>query len=495
VNALSTSRRRRPRAASIARRVTVAATSVALVVAAAGCGGDDSTGDATAATAATTTESPSTTVAVSDPPDTTNPPTTVDEVDDETWRAEVDAACSHGVGVFSIPEPGGDAESLEAFVAAHREIHETGPSTGSIRFEGPGRTPDDLREITAGMDEALDRAAEAAAAGDYLGTWEWIHTMRSHNGFLASAYASEGQSCGPADAQRAAEAALNVSILSPWQVEVGFDSVWVSQRWSDTVLRIDSETGEVLARIEMPSRPVKLQPADGAMVVRTATSYEMVDAATNTIVASLLKTDVGPEANLSWAVDGALWICDGRRLHRYDPATLTPVALIDLDVDCGQVYATADLAIPWSYNEDPGESGASRAAFIDPATNSVIATVDLAADAGVPVVLDDVVFFPPLLGTQASVIDRSTWTVTSAPDLGRFFDGGSQPAFDGTSIYVIAEKLTGTIAVIDPTTFEVTGELLAVGPDLNLNSLAATPGTLWAVNQGGGLLQRFDTGS
>jgi hypothetical protein len=60
---------------------------------------------------------------------------------------------------------------------------------------------------------------------------------------------------------------------------------------------------------------------------------------------------------------------------------------------------------------------------------------------------------------------------------------------------VIAEKLTGTIAVIDPTTFEVTGELLAVGPDLNLNSLAATPGTLWAVNQGGGLLQRFDTGS
>jgi hypothetical protein len=261
------------------------------------------------------------------------------------------------------------------------------------------------------------------------------------------------------------------------------------------VLRIDPDGGEVLARIEMPSRTFKLQPADGAMVVRTATSYEMIDAATNTIVASLAKSDVGPEANRSWAIDGALWICDGRRLHRYDPSTLEPIATVELDVDCGQPYATADLAIAWSYNEDPGESGTSRAAFIDPTTNSVIATIDLAADAGVPIVLDDVVFFPPLLGTQASVIDRSTWTVSSTPDLGRFFDDGSQPAFDGTSIYVIASKAEGSIAVVDPTTVEVTDELLAIATAASLNSLAATPGTLWTVNNSGGLLQRFDTAS
>ncbi|HSM66580.1 MAG TPA: hypothetical protein VK860_09770 [Ilumatobacteraceae bacterium] len=79
--------------------------------------------------------------------------------------------------------------------------------------------------------------------------------------------------------------------------------------------------------------------------------------------------------------------------------------------------------------------------------------------------------------------------------LGRFFDGGSQPAFDGASIYVIADKPTGSIAVIDPTTFEVTGELLAIATAPSLNSLAATPGTLWTVNNSGGLLQRFDTAS
>lgn len=487
------------------RPTTTTGPFIALLVAGAllagvACGGDDDGSNLAASptTTAATTTAPATTTVPETTVATTVPdldPTTGEEVDDDTWRAEVDAACSHGVGVFSIPEPGGDAESLEAFVAAHRELRETEPSIGSIRFEGPGRTPDELREITAGIDEALDRAAEAAAAGDYLGTREWIDTSMNHRGFFASAFASEGQSCGPADAQRAAEAALNVSILTPWQLELGFDSVWVSQRRSDTVLRIDPETGEVLARIEMPSPPIKLQPADGRMHVRTFESYVAIDATSNTVVDTLLMADVGPDAGRSWAVDGALWICDGRRLHRYDPTTLEPLATVELDVDCGQVYATTDLAIPWSYNEDPGESGNSRAAFINPATNSVIATVDLAADAGVPVVLDDVVFFPPLFGTQSSVIDRSTWTVTSAPDLGRFIDGGSQGAFDGTSIYVVADKPTGTIAIIDPTTFEVTGELLAVGSDLGLNSLAATPGTLWAVNNGGGLLQRFDTAS
>ena len=67
----------------------------------------------------------------------------------------------------------------------------------------------------------------------------------------------------------------------------------------------------------MPSLPVKLQPADGRMVVRTADSYVAIDAATNTIVGTLLRADVGPNANRSWAVDGALWICV---LQRFDTA-------------------------------------------------------------------------------------------------------------------------------------------------------------------------------
>ncbi len=502
-----------PRSRAITTNTTtitpiVALVSGALLIATA-CGGTDDSGSDVAAsptTAAVTTTAPTTTSAPATAPETTaattvpepdptTPPTTAEPVDDETWRAEVDAGCSHYLPILAIPLPAsGEPEILQEFVDAHREIHETAPPIASVEFSGPGRTPAELREIPSGIDDALDRADEAAAAGDFVGTLEATDGIGPRLGFLASAYASEGQSCGPSDAERAAQADLNVSILGPWQLEVGFDSMWVSQYLSDTVLRVDPNSGEVLARIEMPSRPIKLQPADGRMVVRTVDSYEMIDPVTDTIVASLFKSDVGPAANLSWAVDGALWICDGQRLHRYDLSTLTPVAVVELGLDCGQVHAAADLAVAWTYNEDPGDSGTSRAAFIDPETNSLIAAVDLAADATVPVVLDDVVFFPPTGGSLASVVDRSSWTL-SAQDLGLFIDGGSQGTFDGTSIYVIADRGTGSIAVIDPTTFEVTGEIFAITTAPSLNSLAATPGTLWAVNNSGGLLQRFDTAS
>ena len=78
---------------------------------------------------------------------------------------------------------------------------------------------------------------------------------------------------------------------------------------------------------------------------------------------------------------------------------------IELGFDCGQVYATDDLVIPWSYNQDPGESGASVAAFVDPATNQIAATIPLPADVNVPIVLDDKVLFPPLGSEPAVVVD------------------------------------------------------------------------------------------
>ena len=51
-----------------------------------------------------------------------------------------------------------------------------------------------------------------------------------------------------------------------------------------------------------------------------------------------------------------MWVCDGRRLHRYDPTTLEPVAAIDLDVDCDFVYATQDLVVTWNHDDAPAES-------------------------------------------------------------------------------------------------------------------------------------------
>ena len=130
------------------------------------------------------------------------------------------------------------------------------------------------------------------------------------------------------------------------------------------------------------------------MWVRTADRYVAIDPATNTVVATLDKAAVGPNANRSFAIDGAMWICDGQQLHRYDPTSLQPVATIDLGVECEEVYATDDLVVAYRFNLDVGQTGTSAAAFVDPTTNQVLATVPLPVDVGYVAVLDDAVFFP-----------------------------------------------------------------------------------------------------
>jgi hypothetical protein len=260
--------------------------------------------------------------------------------------------------------------------------------------------------------------------------------------------------------------------------------VWVAKQFSDAVARVDPASGRVLATVDVGSTPFKLQPADGRMWVRTNDAYVAIDPATNTVTATLAKADVGAEVNRSWAVDGALWICDGSRLHRYDPTNVSLVSTVDLGIDCGQVFATSDLVVAWTFNDDGG--GASAAAFIDPATNAVVAGVDLPVNVGVPVVEDDAVFFPGYGNAGAASVDRQSWTVTEheldVPPL-----GGSQSTTDGTFIYVpTANRLD--IVVIDARSNEVVDNIEV----LDVNSVVATAEGLWVVDNSFGYLQRFD---
>ena len=270
------------------------------------------------------------------------------------------------------------------------------------------------------------------------------------------------------------------------QIAAGFGSIWVSEELHGRVVRVDPTSGEILATIDVGARPLKLQPADGRMWVRTEAEYVAIDPETNTTGARLAKSAVGPAANRNWVVDGAMWICDGQRLHRYDPNTLQPVTTIELGFDCGQPYATDDLAVAWTYNEDDGDSGVSAAALVDPATNEA-RPVTLPVDVGVPVVLDDVLFFAGNLGPTAVVVDRATATVIATPDLGRP-TGGSLTVSDGKRMYVPTTKDEMDVLVVDPSTFEVIDTVEPLGN----NTLALLDGSLWTAAGHYGLLQRHD---
>ena len=183
-----------------------------------------------------------------------------------------------------------------------------------------------------------------------------------------------------------------------------------------------------------------------------------------------------------------MWICDGRRLHRYDPATLAAVATLDLEVDCGSVWAADDLVVAWNYNEDPGESGTSAVVFVDPGANEVLATVPMPVDVGGPAVLADSVFFPGYGGSKAVVVDRATWAATAGPDLDTTTGGSGQPALDGEAIYVGTADHQDVLRVDSPT-FEVTDTIEPLG----VNAVLVDDGALWvAAGQPYDTVQRFD---
>jgi hypothetical protein len=469
------------------RRLTIAATSAALVIAAAGCGGDDSTGDVAATSEVTTTDAPSTTTTVDATTSTTEATTTTTTVDDG-WKDEAAAACA-AVAAEVGAQPGPEA-SMGEVVAFWRDVRERLPWLDELDLPDELRSPPtDIPAVMREADDHLASAEAAAAAGDddtaHLDRVRYT-SLLEHSAALVTVAGAE---CG--NPARAANASLNVPVPSALQLAVGFDSVWVSQSRFTTVVRVDPDSGELLAMIDVGEAPFKAQAADGRMIVRGVDAYTAIDPTTDTVVATLPKSEVGPAANRSWAIDGAMWICDGPRVHRYDPATFEPTGTtIELDIDCGQVYATPELVIAWVYNDDAGESGIAAAAFIDPGTDEVLATTPLPVDVTVPIVLEDTVYFPGNGGTQNVVVDRSTWAITATPDYGRQV-GGSEMTYDGQFIYLIADRID--VLVVDTESFEVTDTIEPLTIIAQLNALAYTPGALWTVNGDAGILQRFDT--
>ena len=489
------------------RHHLIAVVLVLLAAAAVACGGDgaaapepstSSSVDRSRATIPATDPPPSPTAAPTAAPTAptaaptapTAAPTAPDTepgVTDVEWQQQVSAICDTTldmlVPVLDTPDPAARVSGFRRTSDAIRGLFD--------QLVAPSALEADLArilEIVEAGDSFLLDAEAALADGDLDAASLAADIYLNHLIQTDTSFMLTGAACttdpGPID-----NADLNVLVgLRNSQLDAGFGSIWVNQELGGSVVRIDPTTGERIATIEVGPLPLKMQPAGDRMWVRTQEAFVGIDPETNTVADVLLKSDVGPQANRSWATDGALWICDGNRVHRYDPATLQQVTVIELGHDCGQVYATPDLAIAWNYNEDPAQSGISAATVIEAGTDAVLAEIDLPVDVGVPIVLDDGIFFAGQLGSTAVVVSRDDWTVRSTHDLGRV-TGISQNAYDGTYLYVGSyDDDPPEIFVIDPATFEIIDTI----EPLNLNSLVVFDGSLWSTDADSDLLQRFD---
>ena len=203
---------------------------------------------------------------------------------------------------------------------------------------------------------------------------------------------------------------LALQLSDPVALAVGEGAVWVAARDVDghAVLRVDPQTGEVIATIPIPPREVT-DPVSGATVL---SSNEPTDIA------------VGP---------GAVWLTSGQAgtaglagtahsvLSRIDPATNQVVATIEIEralsVDAndssGGVWVTG-----------PGQA-VSR---IDPATNEVAATIDV-PDPGVVTVRGEDVWIG---GDGVTRLDAGQEEVVTVVDV----RGADDQLFIGSSLAI-----------------------------------------------------------
>jgi hypothetical protein len=399
------------------------------------------------------------------------------------WREAVTTACTQGADLVGLdPEPDAEASAYTAFVDAVRTILADGAPISEI--DGlPPELAAAVADREAGIDAELTAVDRAAAAGDLTAARQGVDRYGFHLSAIATLAAAAGATCGSHEPARVDGASVNAWLKFPAiTTSAGFGSIWIAEESGDRVARLDAVTGEPIASIDVGYGPAIGQPADGRMWMRTETDIVAIDPDTNTVVTRLPKSDVGPTANRFRALDGALWICDGPRLHRYDPTTVTRLATIELGIHCGNVTATSDLVVVFPRRDESPPA----AAFIDPATNNVIGRTELPAPVLFATVQPHTVFFAGWETAEAAVVERVTWTVTSTPDLGRPTAGGTL-ATDGTSIYVPAADSLGVL-VVDASTFEVVDTIEPITP----YSVAIEGDGLWIVEAGGAIAQRFD---
>jgi hypothetical protein len=176
----------------------------------------------------------------------------------------------------------------------------------------------------------------------------------------------------------------------------GAGSLWVEDTSSATVSRVSISTGKRTAAISVGFSPYDATFAYGAAWVTSNGSGELerIDPARNRVV----KRWKLAQATGVVAAFGSVWAAGPDGVIRVDPATNALLATVQVDGGAGWTAATADAV--WVTTP----TGLAR---IDPQTNTVAATVPLpgAPYLGDPDVLDGNVWAPEIRRNAVAVVD------------------------------------------------------------------------------------------
>lgn len=284
----------------------------------------------------------------------------------------------------------------------------------------------------------------------------------------------------------------------PNQIAIGEGGVWVTTL--DAVVRIDPETGDVVAKMDLaevdsaiPGGGDGIAVGFGSVWVANPVSTDddprfpegttggvaRIDPATNKPVDAVVFTDRTPTRVV--AGEGAVWVTTGDAVTRLDPETLEVEATIPVGRGPGDLFHVAtDIAVGegsvWvAVGVEPPHPG-NAVARIDPQTNRVVAYVELFGGPSSVTVGEGAVW--AAVGKPGFLvrIDPGENTEAARVDVAELADAVSTGA---GSVWVgYFESGTGGVAVIDPTTEERVRRI-ALGP--SPSDVAVSGAAVWVV--------------
>jgi DNA-binding SARP family transcriptional activator len=255
----------------------------------------------------------------------------------------------------------------------------------------------------------------------------------------------------------------------PVALAIGHGSVWVANTDDGTVSRIHPDRREVIRTIGIGAPAIDLAVATDAVWVANGSdgTVSRIDPSADAVVETI---DLRGSSELAWnptyavdADDDSVWIASGRHhVHRIDPATNEPSAIIDVGhVPVGLALGQDALWVVTT---------AERALRIEPHTNTATAEVPI----GDPVALTagkQGVWVSDLRG-QVWRINPDTGTVTQTTAVG----GGLVGLYATDGAVFAANNADGTVVQIDPQDGRVVS-LIPVGHAPT--DVAPWDGTVW----------------
>lgn len=257
-----------------------------------------------------------------------------------------------------------------------------------------------------------------------------------------------------AGAARAPQVVARIRVgadVQPCATAAGGGSIWVSEYGSPWLLRIDPTTNRVVARTGIGFGSCGLGYGAGSLWIEDTSSNTVsrVSARTGKRVAAV-KVGVQPyDATFAY---GSAWATSygAGEVDRISPTGNRVVKRFPLDSAIGVVGAFGSV---WA----TGSTGVIR---IDPATNQVVARIDIPSGAGWTAASDDAVWVTS--GEGVARIDPTTNAVAATVPLGTTALG--DPAAVAGKLWVPKIR-ENSVAIVDPATKAVEGTFkVGVGP-------------------------------